>query len=69
MNLPPTQKQISAYQSKHPVLSYSEARKRLLKDFFFEELREIDFKSDILATEDLRFKRLLKVVEWILTQI
>lgn len=67
MNIPPTQEQIDEFYGK--FLSYPEARKRMLKDYFHEELREIEHKSDMLVMDDIRFNRLVKVVEWILTQI
>jgi hypothetical protein len=77
MATPPTQQQIKNFIEKDGyLLAYPEARRRLLRDYFFSELKEIEEfnlqKNDLfndLDTLDLKINRLAKVVGGILTQL
>ena len=70
MATPPTQQEIKNFSMKHPYIGYAEARKRLLREYFFTELKEIeDDKACDDTSLDIKITRLAKVVGEILVQL
>jgi hypothetical protein len=77
MATPPSQQDINSFIEQHSrTLAYPEARKRLLRDYFFTELKEIEGASfqrqelfDDFDVLNSKINRLAKVVGGILTQL
>jgi len=70
MAKPPTQQEIKdlAAHLADTDITYAEARKRLLREYFFNELKEIEEIDCGFITLDTKINRLAKVVGGILTQ-
>ena len=65
--MPPTRQHILNFAEAN-YLTFPEARKRLLREYFLEELYEIkkDSQHDL---SDVRISRLVKIIEFLVTEL